>query len=130
MCSYPDCCRGFLSVSIAALLLVKSAMLQNLSLGSKPKAYAIAASSPEYEFCFDFMPSVEEKASSFGVLCLGICIWTAPPIPTTSFRAELLIAICTDQSASVCLPAVSLTLPYQNYMLLGYGCVTVIIPFL
>lgn len=60
-------------MSIAALLFVKSAMLQNLSLGSKPKAYTIAASSPEYGFCFDPTLSVEEKVSSFGKLYLECC---------------------------------------------------------
>jgi hypothetical protein len=51
-------------VSTAALLLVSSAMLRNLSFGSELKARAIAASSPEYGFCSDLMPNVEAKVSS------------------------------------------------------------------
>jgi len=50
-------------VRTAALLLVSSAMLRNLSFGSELNACAIAASSPEYGFCSDLMPSVEEKVS-------------------------------------------------------------------
>lgn len=68
-CSWPDCCRGFPSVSAAALLLISSVILYNFSTGSVFNACAIAASSPEYGFCSDLAPSVTEK-----VLSLGFCI--------------------------------------------------------
>lgn len=43
-CSWPDCCRGFLRVSAAALLLVSSVILYCFSTGSVFNACAIAAS--------------------------------------------------------------------------------------
>src|SRR5438045_7287473 len=64
MCSCPDCCRGCPSVTAAALLLVCSAMLRNLSFGRELKARTIAASSPEYGFCSDLLPSVEANVMS------------------------------------------------------------------
>ena len=96
-------------MSTAALLLVSSAILRNLSFGSKLKARAIAASSPEYGFCSDLMPSVEEKVTSLEPLCTDVDNWIAPPTPTTSFRAELLTAMRTAQLVSACLAAVSST---------------------
>jgi hypothetical protein len=90
-------------VSTAALLLVSSAMLQNLSFGSELNARAIAASSAEYGFCFDLMPSVEEKDMSLELPCVDVDNWITPPTPTTSFRAELLTAMCTAQPMSACL---------------------------
>jgi hypothetical protein len=81
-------------------------MLRNLSFGSELKARAIAASSPEYGFCSDLMPSVEEKVTSLELSCTDADNWTAPPTPTTSFRAELLTAMRTAHLASACLAAV------------------------
>src|SRR6516165_8011117 len=99
-CSCPDCCRGCLSVSKAALLLVSSAMLRNLSFGSELKARTIAVSSPEYGFCSDLQPSVEENVSSLKPPRTDVDNWTAPPTPTTSFRAELLTPMRTAHLAS------------------------------
>ena len=93
-------------MSTAALLLVNSTMLRNLSFGSKLKACAIAASSPEYGFCSDLTPRVEERVTSLEP-CTDADNRMAPPIPTTSFRAELLVAMRTTQSVSACLAAVS-----------------------
>jgi hypothetical protein len=62
---------------VRALLLVSSAMLRNLSFGSEPNACAIAANSPEYGFCSDLMPSVEEMVSSFGLPCTDAASWQA-----------------------------------------------------
>jgi len=59
-------------VSTAALLLVSSVMLRNLSFSSKLNTCAITTSSPEYRFCSDLMPSVEEKVSSFGLPCTDV----------------------------------------------------------
>src|SRR5438045_9285465 len=102
-CSCPDCCHGCLSVSTAALLLVSSAMPWNLSLGSELKAHAIAASSAEYGFCSDLMPSIEEKVSILEPPCTDVKNWVAPLTPTTSFHAKLLMAMCTAQLESACL---------------------------
>jgi hypothetical protein len=44
---------------------------------------------------------------SLGPLCTDADNWIAPPTPTTSFRAELLMAIRTAQRVSACLVAVS-----------------------
>lgn len=105
MCSCPDCCRGFLSVSTAALFLVINTILRNLNFGSVFRAFAIAANSPEYGFCSSLLPSVEEKdkISFLGLLRADLCISITPPIPTTPFRAELLTAIRTPQPVSSCL---------------------------
>jgi hypothetical protein len=102
-CSCLDCCRGCLSVSTAALLLVSSTMLRNLSFGSKLKARAIAATCSEYRFCSDLMPSVEEKVPSLEPPYTNSDNRIAPPIPTTSFRAELLTAMRIAQPVSACL---------------------------
>ena len=94
-------------MSTAALFLVINTMLRNLSFGSVFRAFAIAANSPEYGFCSSLMPSVEEKdkVSFLGSLGADLCISIAPPIPTTSFRAELLTAMRTAQPVSSCLDA-------------------------
>src|SRR5438477_7817181 len=110
MCTCPDCCQGCLSVSTAALLLVSSAMLRNLSFGSELNARTIAASSPEYGFCSDLMPSVEEKVMSLEPPCINVDNWITPPTPTMSFCAELLTAMCTAQPVSACLAAALLTM--------------------
>jgi hypothetical protein len=49
ICSWPDCCRGFLSVRAAALLLVSSEILYCFSPESVLNADAIAASSPSMD---------------------------------------------------------------------------------
>ena len=90
MCSCPDCWRGLLSESTAALFLVVSAMLRNLSFGNMLRALDIAASSAEYGFCSSLLPSVVENDRA-----LVYWILIAPPIPTTPFRDELLTAMRT-----------------------------------
>ena len=51
----------------AALLRVESSIRLDVSGGSVLNALSIAASSPEYGFCSDLGPSVEEKVPSFGL---------------------------------------------------------------
>ena len=92
-------------MSTAALFLVISAMLQNLSFGSLLSALAIAASSAEYGFCSSLLPKVTEK-DYVSLLCMLI----APPIATTPFRAELLTAMRTAQFASRLCAAFSTTI--------------------
>src|SRR6516225_7219842 len=65
-----------------------------------------STSSPEYGFCSDLTPSVEEKVMSLEPSCTDADSWTAPPTPTTSCRAELLTAMRTAHLASTCLAAV------------------------
>ena len=95
MYSSLDCCQGCLSVTVAALLLVCSAMLRNLSFSRELKAHAIAASSLEYRFYSNLLPSVKENVMGLALLCTNANISMAPPIPTTSFYAKLLIVIHT-----------------------------------
>ena len=54
--------------STAALLLVSSIMLRNLSCGRMLKACSIATSPLENGFCYDLMLNVVEKIFSFGLL--------------------------------------------------------------
>jgi hypothetical protein len=70
-CSWADCCRGFPSMSAAALLLVSSMTLYSFSTSSAFNACAIAANSPEYGFCSNLAPSMMEKVFSLGFLYLG-----------------------------------------------------------
>ena len=56
-------------MSTADLFLVSSRMHRYLIRGSKFRALAIAANSPEYGFCSDLMPSVDEMVSILGSLC-------------------------------------------------------------
>src|SRR5438477_417362 len=102
-CSWPDCCRGFLSVSTAALFLVSSVILWYLRRGSCWRAWAIAASSATYGFCSVLGPRVEERLSTVGSspTCLRVLI--AAPSPTTPFRAELLTATYAARFESGCL---------------------------
>src|SRR5258708_38759875 len=102
-CSWPDCCCGFLSVSTAALFLVRSVMLRYLRCGSCFRAYAIAASSPTYGFCSVLGPRVEERVSTVGAspTCLRVLI--AAPNPTMLCRAELLTAMYAALFVSGCL---------------------------
>jgi hypothetical protein len=72
-CSWPDYCRGFPRVSVAALLLVNRMILYSFSAGSVFNACAIATNSPEYGFYSNLAPSVTEKAFSLGFLYLGGC---------------------------------------------------------
>lgn len=51
--SWPDCWRGFRSVSTAALLLVNRATVRYLSSGKPFSAYAIAASLVSSFFVLD-----------------------------------------------------------------------------
>src|SRR5436305_15167928 len=90
MCSCLDCCRGCLSVTAAALLLVRSAMLRNLSFGRELNARAIAASSLEYGFCSNLLPSVEANVISLAPLCTDAIILMAPPIPCRLYTYNLL----------------------------------------
>ena len=92
---------------MGVLLFVNSTTLQCLSLGNKLNAIAMAANSLEYGFLSDLVPSVEEKVTSLEPSCTDADNWTAPPTPTTSFRAELLTAMRTAHLASACLAAVS-----------------------
>ena len=102
-------------MSTAALFLVVSAMLRNLSFGSLLSASAIAASSAEYGFCSSLLPSVVEndRVSLF-------CMLIAPPIPTFPFRDELLTAMRTAQFASSLCAASSVT----TCTLLSHGAKT------
>ena len=102
MCSWPNYCHGFPSVSAATLLLISSMILYNFSTGSIFNACAIAASSSKYGFCSNLAPSVIEKIFSLSFLYLGGCFWITPPNPTTLFHAKLLTAICIDPPASAC----------------------------
>ncbi len=68
-------------------------MRLNLSASSMPNARSIAISSPEYRFCSNLSLSVDEKVLSFRLLYTDASSIVAPPTPTRSFRAELLIAI-------------------------------------
>jgi hypothetical protein len=83
-------------VRTAALLRVEISIRLDLSVGRMPNARSIAASSPEYGFCSDLGPSVEEKVPSFGLLYTDGGSVAAPPTPTRSFRAELLTAMRTS----------------------------------
>ena len=73
MCSWPNYCHGFPSVSAATLLLISSMILYNFSTGSIFNACAIAASSSKYGFCSNLAPSVIEKIFSLSFLYLGGC---------------------------------------------------------
>ena len=115
MCSCPDCCQGCPSVTAAALLLICSAMLQNLSFGRELKARAITASSLEYGFCSDLLPNVEENVMSLMPLCTDANILMALPIPTASFHAELLTAMHTAQPVSACFAAVPLVMVCTHF---------------
>ena len=94
-------------MSTAGLFLVSSRMHRYLIRGSKFRALVIAANSPEYGFCSDLMPSVDEKVSIFGSLYADIWNSVTPPVPTTPFLAELLIVIYTEKFASVCIISIS-----------------------
>jgi len=94
-------------VRTAALLRVESPIRLNVSGGSVPNARSIAASSPEYRFCSDIGPRVEEKVPSFGLPYADGGSVTAPPTPTSPFRAELLVAMRMSQSASRCVAVTS-----------------------
>ena len=76
------------------MLLVSILMLRNLSYGSRLRACAITTSPPEYRFCYDLVPSMEENVSSLE-LRRDIASWMALLIPTSLFLIELLTAIYT-----------------------------------
>lgn len=68
------------------------------------RALAIAASSPEYGFCFSLLPRVKEKDEISSLRLLRVdCNSITPLIPTTLFRVELLTAIRTALSVPGCL---------------------------
>ena len=83
------------------MFLVSSRMHRYLIRGSKFSALAIAANSPEYRFCSNLMPSVDEKVSILGSLCADVWNSVTPPVPIIPFLAELLIAMCTKKFALV-----------------------------
>lgn len=100
-CPWPDRCRGFFSVSAAALLLLSRVIMYPFTPSSMFNAHAIAASSAEYAFCSALTPSVTEKAFSVSFRQRGGCFSIAPPNPTNSLRAKLLTPICMYPPASV-----------------------------
>ena len=103
ICSWPDCCHGFLSMSMAALFLISSVILWYLCHGNCWRAWAIAVSSAMYRFCSVLGPRVEERVSTVGssLTCLHVLI--AAPNPTMPFHAELLTVIYAAQFESGCL---------------------------
>jgi hypothetical protein len=64
-------------------------------------ACAIAASSAENGFCSALAPNVTERVFSFSFRYRGGCLSIATPNLTSSFRAELLVAICINPPGTV-----------------------------
>src|SRR3989442_15004999 len=97
ICSYLDYYYSFLSISIAALLLIINTILQNLSFSSIFRAFTITANSLEYRFYSSLLPSIEEKdkVSFLRSQHADLYILIALPILTILFYTKLLTVIYT-----------------------------------
>lgn len=80
--------------------------------------YAIAASSVENGFCFALIPNITERVFSFSFRYRGGCLSIATLNPMSSFRAELLVAICINPPGTVGDCRVALMLAYTR---ISYG---------
>jgi hypothetical protein len=92
-------------------------------------ACAIAASSADNGFCSALAPNVMERVFSFIFRYRGGCLSIATPNPTSSFRAELLVAIWTNPPGTVgdcgvaSTPACTRTFPWcQCERIDGFQC--------
>ena len=85
----------------AALLLVISIILKSFNPTSIFNIYAITASSAENRFCSILALNVTDKVFSLTFRYRGSCFSIATPNPTSSFRAELLNAICIDPPSTI-----------------------------